>query len=80
MKLASYFNIGTKYFYDDYLENLHTIPKQLKEYRKSKSLSFQEAGNLIGVSGNAWLGWENGRYTIKRENYLKLREKEILKL
>ncbi|MDB1923561.1 helix-turn-helix transcriptional regulator [Clostridium tertium] len=80
MKLASYFNIGTKYFYDDYLENLHTIPIELKKYRESKNLNYKQAANLIGVSAHAWAWWEDGSHTIKRENYLKLREKEILKL
>jgi DNA-binding XRE family transcriptional regulator len=80
MKLAAYFNIGTKYFYDDYLENLHAIPIELKKYRESKNLNYKQAADLIGVSAHAWAWWEDGSHTIKRENYHKLKEKGILKI
>ena len=61
-------------FYDDYLENLHAIPIELKKYRESKNLNYKQAADLIGVSAHAWAWWEDGSHTIKRENYYKFKK------
>lgn len=76
-KLANYFNIGTKYFYDEYLEISDIAPKILKSYRNDNSLSINEVCNKFGVSKTAWRSWENSNSFISRESYLKLKDKGV---
>lgn len=76
-KLADYFNVGTKYFYDEYLEVSDRAPEILKKYRIDNNLSINEVCNKFNVSKTAWRSWENSKSYISRESYLKLKDKGV---
>ncbi|MCE5220890.1 MAG: helix-turn-helix domain-containing protein [Clostridium sp.] len=78
MKLAKYFKIGTKYFYDSYLEETEQIHSLLLEYRKKNNLGIKYAAKLIDVSPGTWSNWEKQKYEINRENYSKLKNLNII--
>ena len=77
-KLAKYFKLDTKYFFDPYLEDTDDCPNKLYTYRKENELNIKEAAKIVAVSPNTWSNWEKGKYGITRENYLKLKELGIL--
>ncbi|PPV17733.1 helix-turn-helix transcriptional regulator [Clostridium butyricum] len=77
-KLAKYFKLETKYFFDPYLEDTDDCPNKLYSYRKSNNLLIKEAAKIAGVSPGTWSNWEKGRYGVTRENYLKLKDLRIL--
>lgn len=76
--LAQYFNLSTKYFYDEYLEYTDELNEKLINYRKNNNLNIKEAAKLIGVSGNTWGQWENGNFYASRIIYPKLKELNII--
>ena len=76
-KLANYFNVGTKYFYDEYLEISDEAPRILKKYRNNNNLSINEVCDKFNVSKTAWRSWENSNSYISRESYLKLKDKGV---
>lgn len=76
-KLASYFKLDTKYFYDEYLENTDNATNKLKEYRLKNNLSITQACKDLKVSKTAWCSWENSKTYISRESYLKLKNKGV---
>jgi transcriptional regulator with XRE-family HTH domain len=77
-KLAEYFKLNTKYFFDPYLEDTEDCPNRLYAYRKDNDLKIKEAAKIAGVSPGTWSNWEKGRYGVNRENYLKLKALRIL--
>ena len=77
-KLASYFNLPTKYFYDPYLEETENIHIKLKDYREKNKLKIKEAAKIINTHESNWSSWENEKYIPSRENYYKLKELNIL--
>lgn len=77
-RLAKYFKLNTKYFFDSYMEDTDDYSNRLYEYRTKNNLKIKEAAKIIGVSPNTWSFWEKGKYGITRENYLKLKELGIL--
>lgn len=78
IKLAKYFKLNTKYFYDEFLEKTENLPVLLYEYRKNNNLKIKDASKLINVSPGTWSCWEKNKYEITRENYSKLKELKIL--
>ncbi|WP_261771812.1 helix-turn-helix transcriptional regulator [Clostridium botulinum] len=72
IKLAKLFNIGTKYFYDEYYEFLDmNYPNIIKDYRIKNNLSKTKFGELIGTTYETITRWENGK-NISRQYYKKL--------
>ncbi|EES48128.1 transcriptional regulator [Clostridium botulinum] len=77
-KLASYFNLNTKYFFDNYLEDTDNIKDLLKNYRKKYNLSIKQASNKFSISQTAWTNWESGgKYPI-RDTYELLKKHKVL--
>lgn len=77
-KLASYFNLSTKYFFDPMYEENIDIPTVLKMYRKNNNLTINEAAKIVPVSNTTWKSWEKSKNNITRKNYYILKEKGIL--
>ncbi|WP_278246626.1 helix-turn-helix transcriptional regulator [Clostridium butyricum] len=77
-RLALYFKLDTKYFYDPYFEDTDDYDKKLYNYRIENRLTIDDICKQIGVSHHTWYTWENKKAVISRRNYLKLKEHEIL--
>lgn len=75
-KLALYFNLSTKYFHDPFYEYEFDIVQALKKYRGNNT--YKDTAALIGVHAHTWRDWENGKHTITRENFYKLKGLGIL--
>lgn len=71
IKLAQFFNLKTKYFYDPFYESNLDVANILKEYRGSNTYVY--VSKKVGVHSHTWRDWENGKYSIKRENYYNLK-------
>lgn len=76
-KLAKYFSLDTKYFFDPYLEDTEDYDIKLYNYRKEHKLKIKEAADLVGVSPGTWSCWEKKKYMITRDKYLKLKNSGI---
>lgn len=76
-KLAKYFKLDTKYFFDSYLEDTEDYDLKLHNYRKEHKLKIKEAADLIGVSPGTWSCWEKKKYMITRDKYLKFKNSGI---
>ena len=60
---------------DDYIQFLLGNPCEIiKNIRKSKNMSLQQFGNLIGVSDTSIRRWEHGNNHISREMYNRLKK------
>ena len=77
-KLASYFGLNTKYFFDDYLEDTDNIRDILKKYRNKYNLTIKQASNKLGIGQTAWTNWESGETYPDRERYKLLEKHKIL--
>lgn len=76
-KLAAYFKLDTKYFFDPYFEDTEDYDLKLYNYRKEHKLKIKEAADLVGVSPGTWSCWEKKKYMITRDKYLKLKNSGI---
>ena len=76
IKLAQFFNLKTKYFYDPFYESNLDLANILKEYRGSNTYVY--VSKMVGVHAHTWRDWENGKYSIKRESYYKLKRLGII--
>ena len=76
--LASYFKLSTSYFYDPMYEDKVDVSTALKKYRDDNNLTIKSASESFGVAPATWSGWENERYIITRENYMKLKSLGII--
>ncbi|MBC5630645.1 helix-turn-helix transcriptional regulator [Clostridium sp. NSJ-6] len=76
IKLAQFFNLDTKYFYDPFYENSLDIINILKKYRGNNT--YVSVAKKVGVHAHTWRDWENGKYFIKRENFYKLKRLRII--
>ena len=77
-KLAQYFNLPTKYFYDSYLEDIENVHIKLKAYREKNKLKIIQAAKLISTHQSNWSCWEKEKNVPSRENYYKLKKLNIL--
>lgn len=77
-KLASYFKLDTKYFFDDYLEDTDNLKDNLKEYRKKNSLTIKQASTKFGIGSTAWTNWESGETYPDRTRYCILKKHKII--
>lgn len=77
-KLATFFKLSTKYFYDPYLEETENVQIKLKEFREKNKLNIKQAAKLISTHESNWSCWEKEKNIPSRENYYKLKELKIL--
>lgn len=77
-KLAKFFNLDTRYFFDNYLEDTYSIAEKLKKYRKENNLNIKEAANKLNVAANTFGQWENRKAYPSRLLYPRLKELQIL--
>ncbi|ETI88362.1 helix-turn-helix transcriptional regulator [Clostridium butyricum] len=78
MKLAEYFKLDRKYFYDPYFEDTDDYDKKLYNYRIINNLTIDAISERIGIAHRTWYSWERKKSAISRRNYLKLKEIGIL--
>ena len=76
IKLAQFFNLKTKYFYDPFYESNLNISNILKEYRRNNT--YVSVAKKVGVHAHTWRAWESGKHAITRENFYKLKGLGIL--
>lgn len=77
MKLANYFKVGSKYFYDEYLENTDKASEILKTYRLKNNYSISQVCEKLNISKTAWRSWENSNSYISRSSYAILKKNNI---
>lgn len=72
IRLAKLFNVGTKYFYDEYYEFLDMdYPNVLKNYRFKNNLSKIKLAKILNTTYETITRWENGK-NISRQYYKKI--------
>ncbi|EKN41236.1 helix-turn-helix domain-containing protein [Clostridium botulinum] len=72
IRLSKLFNIGTKYFYDEYYEFLDMdYPNIIKNYRLENNLSKTKLAKLLSTTYETIIRWEKGE-NISRQYYKKL--------
>lgn len=76
IKLAQFFNLKTKYFYDPFYESNLDLAKILKEYRGNNT--YVSVAKMVGVHAHTWRDWENGKYQLNRLNFYKLKRLGII--
>ncbi|WP_298042439.1 helix-turn-helix transcriptional regulator [uncultured Clostridium sp.] len=78
LKLALYFKLNTKYFYDPFYEYEFkvNIKEKLRQYRGNNT--YKSVATTINIHPHTWRDWENGKHTITRENFYKLKGLGIL--
>lgn len=76
IKLASYFKLTTKYFYDPFYEDDIDIGTILKKYRGNRP--YTEVAKIVNVHAHTWRDWEENKHVITRKNYNTLKEKGII--
>ena len=78
MKLAQYFNLDTKYFYDQYLEETDDINIKLKSYINKNNISLKQLSDKINMDIRALKTWLNRERKPSRETYKKLKKLHII--
>ncbi|MGN2336763.1 helix-turn-helix domain-containing protein [Clostridium cagae] len=73
-KLASYFKLDTKYFYDQYLEDTDNVSILLKKYRSKNKFTIRQAASKFNISPSAWSMWESESNNISRCKYEQLKK------
>lgn len=78
IKLASYFKLKTKYFYDPFYEYLEKIDiiQILKDFRGFNTYKY--IASIVSIHPHTWRDWENGKHAITRENFYILKGLGIL--
>lgn len=77
-KLAIYFKLDTKFFYDEYLEETDNANLILKEYREKNNLTIKQAATRFNVAQSIWSVWESKSGYIGRKKYSELKKLGIL--
>lgn len=78
MKLATFFKLDTKYFYDSMYEEDIDISTALNIFMKANSLSIKAFVKLLNVSEKTLSSWLANEQPISRKSYTKLKELGIL--
>ena len=78
IKLAQYFNLDTKYFYDAYLEEIDNIDIKLKSYMTKKNISLKQLSYELDIGIRDLKTWINRYKKPSRESYNKLKELHII--
>lgn len=78
MKLAAFFKLGTKYFYDSMYEEDVDISTTLNTFMNSNNISIKALVELINVSQETISNWLSNKQPISRKSYNKLKELGVL--
>lgn len=72
-RLAQYFKLDTKYFFDEYLEDTYDFGSKLIMYRKQNNLSAKELASKLNISKSTLSMWERGGNHPNRYSYQKIK-------
>ena len=77
-KLAAFFKLDTKYFYDSMFEEDIDISTTLSTLMNNNNLSIESLVELINVSEKTVSNWLSNKQHISRQSYCKLKELVVL--
>ena len=77
-KLAQYFNLNTKFFYDKYFEETEDLDVKLNNYMEYNNISIVEISKHIETDKRSIKSWINKKNKPSRRSYIKLKEKNII--
>ena len=78
MKLAVFFKLDTKYFYDSMYEEDLDISTTLSTFMNNNNLSIKSLVKLINISEKTVSSWLSNKQPISRKSYYKLKELGVL--
>lgn len=78
MKLAQYFDLSTKFFYDKYLEETEDLDVKLNNYMEYNNINVTELSKHIETDKRSIRSWINKKNKPSRQSYIKLKEKNII--
>ena len=78
MKLAVFFKLDTKYFYDSMYEEDLDISTTLSTFMNNNNLSIKSLVKLINISEETVSSWLSNKQPISRKSYYKLKELGVL--
>ena len=78
MKLAVFFKLDTKYFYDSMYEEDLDISTTLSAFMNNNNLSIKSLVKLINISEETVSSWLSNKQPISRKSYYKLKELGVL--
>lgn len=78
IKLAKYFKLETKYFYDMYLEETYQLNIKLKNYIKNNNMNIIQLSRYLSIDRRSISSWINKDKKPSRQSYKKLKEKNII--
>ena len=77
-KLAAFFKLDTKYFYDSMFEEDIDISTTLSTFMNNNNLSIKSLVKLINISEETVSSWLSNKQPISRKSYYKLKELGVL--
>ena len=77
-KLAAFFKLDTKYFYDSMYEEDIDISTTLCTFMNNNNLSIKSLVKLINISEETVSSWLSNKQPISRKSYNKLKELGVL--
>ena len=77
-KLAAFFKLDTKYFYDSMYEEDLDISTTLNTFMNNNNLSIKSLVKLINISEKTVYSWLSNNQPISRKSYNKLKELGVL--
>ena len=77
-KLAAFFKLDTKYFYDSMYEEDLDISTALSTFMNNNNLSIKSLVKLINISEETVSSWLSNKQPISRKSYNKLKELGVL--
>ena len=77
-KLAFFFKLDTKYFYDSMYEEDIDISTTLSTFMNNNNLSIKSLVKLINISEETVSSWLSNKQPISRKSYYKLKELGVL--
>ena len=78
MKLAVFFKLDTKYFYDSMYEEDLDISTTLNTFMNNNNLTIRSLSKLINASESTVSNWLSNKQPISRKSYNKLKELGVL--
>lgn len=77
-KLAAFFKLDTKYFYDSMYEEDLDISTTLNTFMNNNNLTIRSLAKLINASESTVSNWLSNKQPISRKSYNKLKELGVL--
>ena len=78
IKLAVFFKLDTKYFYDSMYEDELDISTTLNRFMNNNNLTIKSLAKLINASTSTISNWLSNKQPISRKSYNKLKELGVL--